>query len=99
MLPRTLMHRAAQLWPERIAAICNDESRTYAALEERSNRLANALLALGLSSGDRVATWMENSVRCIETDFAMAKAGLVRVSLNPKLSAREAEYILADSDA
>lgn len=99
MLPRTLMHRAAQLWPQSIAAICNDESRTYAALEERSNRLANALLAHGLSPGDRVATWMENSVRCIETDFALAKAGIVRVSLNPKLSAREAEYILADSDA
>jgi long-chain acyl-CoA synthetase len=93
------LHRSALLYGDSVAARCGDEVRTVAELEERSNRLANALLARGLSHGDRVATWMENSIRCVEVDFALAKAGLVRVSLNPRLTAREAQYILQDSDA
>ena len=93
------LHAAARLHGHRPLAICGDESRTYAEIEERTNRLANALLATGLAPGDRVGTWLENSVRCIELDFALAKAGLVRVSLNPRLSAREAQFILADADA
>ena len=93
------LHAAARLHAHRPMAICGDETRTYAQMEERSNRLANALLASGLAVGDRVGTWLENSIRCIELDFALAKAGLVRVSLNPKLTAREAEFILADADA
>ncbi len=93
------LHAAARLHGHRPLAICGDEIRTYAEIEERTNRLANALLATGLAPGDRVGTWLENSVRCIELDFALAKAGLVRVSLNPRLSAREAQFILADADA
>ena len=93
------LHAAARLHAHRTMAICGDETRSYADMEERSNRLANALLATGLAPGDRVGTWLENSIRCIELDFALAKAGLVRVSLNPRLTAREAEFILADADA
>ena len=93
------LHAAARLHAHRPMAICGDETRTYAEMEVRSNRLANALLASGLATGDRVGTWLENSIRCIELDFALAKAGLVRVSLNPKLTPREAEFILADADA
>ena len=92
------LHKAARLHEHRIAARCDDETLTFAELEERSNRLANALLAHGLKHGDRVATWLENSIRCLELDFALAKAGLIRVSLNPRLSAREAQYIFQDSD-
>ncbi|MGE0314450.1 MAG: AMP-binding protein [Lautropia sp.] len=93
------LHRSARLHGERPLAICGDEVRTYAEMEVRSNRLANRLLASGLEPGDRVATWLENSIRCVELDFALAKAGLVRVSLNPRLSAREASYIVDDADA
>ena len=93
------LHRAALLYADREAVRCGDEVLTFAELEERSNRLANALLAHGLAQGDRVATWLENSIRCIELDYALAKAGLVRVSLNPRLTPREAQYIVADSDA
>ncbi|MDB5857233.1 MAG: AMP-dependent synthetase and ligase [Ramlibacter sp.] len=93
------IHRCAALYGDAIAARCDDEVRTFAEVEERSNRLANALLGRGLRRGDCVVTWLENSVRCVELDFALAKAGLVRVSLNPRLTAREAQYIVQDSDA
>ena len=93
------LYKSALLFSDHLAARCDDETMTYAQLDERSNRLANALLAMGLSHGDRVATLIENSIRCVEIDFALAKAGLVRVSLNPKLTSREAAYIFQDSDA
>lgn len=93
------LHKAARLYGDSPVARCGDETLSFAELEARSNRLANALLDFGLKPGDRVATWMENSIRCVELDFALAKAGLVRVSLNPRLTAREAQYIVQDSDA
>ena len=99
MIAADHLHAAAKLHAHRPMAICGDEVRTYADMEERTNRLANALLASGLAVGDRVGTWLENSIRCIELDFALAKAGLVRVSLNPRLTGREAEFILQDADA
>jgi len=92
------LHKAARLYGDSLAARCGDETRTFAEMEERSNRLAQALLARGLKTGDRVATWLENSIRCVELDFALAKAGLIRVSLNPRLTAREAQYICQDSE-
>ncbi|QHE83703.1 AMP-binding protein [Hydrogenophaga sp. BPS33] len=93
------LHRCARLYTGMPAAICGEERRSVDEIEERSNRLANALLAGGLVPGDRVASWLENSIRCVELDFALAKAGLVRVSLNPRLTPREARIILEDSEA
>lgn len=91
--------RAVLLHGDRVLARCDDEVRTYADLDARTERLANALRARGVAQGDRVATWLPNSVRCVETDFGLAKGGFVRASINPKLSPREAEYIVQDSDA
>lgn len=91
--------RAVRRYPDAIAAVSGDERRTFAEIDARTSRLANALLGLGLAKGDRVGTLLENSIRCVETDFALAKAGLVRVSLNPRSTARDVAYILQDSDA
>lgn len=99
MIVGTQIARAVRRYGDEIAAICGEERRTFAEIDARTNRLANALLALGLRKGDRVATLLENSIRCVEADFALAKAGLVRVSLNPRSTAKDASYILADSGA
>ena len=85
--------RSAARYPDSVAAISGSESRSFREIDERSNRLAHALLALGLVKGDRVAALVENSIRCIEIDFALAKAGLVRVSLNPRTTADEGSFI------
>lgn len=95
----THLLRAAKLHENRIAAICDDEQLTYKQVNDRSDQLAHALLAQGLMRGDRVGTLMENSLRCVEVDFALAKAGLVRASVNPRLPANDGEYILKDSGA
>lgn len=92
------IRRAALLYPKHLAAICEGERRTHAELDERSSRLANVLLGLGLRRGARVAVLLENSIRCIEVDFALSKAGLVRVALNPRITASELAFILTDAE-
>ena len=72
---------------------------TYAELNERSNRVANALLAQGVKQGDRVALIMMNGSEFVETFFAVAKIGAVNVPLNWRLVADELEFILHDCGA
>jgi acyl-CoA synthetase (AMP-forming)/AMP-acid ligase II len=72
---------------------------SYRELDERTSRLATALLATGLSPGDRVATWMTDGFEYVEAYLACAKAGLVVCPINGRNTASEAEYLLGDSGA
>ena len=62
------------------------ERLTYRQAEELANRVANGLLAEGMSAGDRVLLFCENSVEALLAKIAIAKAGLVAVPLNPSLA-------------
>ncbi len=70
---------------------------TYAELNARTNRIANALLAKGVGKGDRVAFLLMNGVEYVESYFAVAKIGAVMVPLNWRLVPDELEFILGDS--
>jgi acyl-CoA synthetase (AMP-forming)/AMP-acid ligase II len=96
----TLVQLGAARSPARIA-VCtpHGNGRTYAELDERTDRLANALLGSGLTPGDRIAAWMEDCVEYIELYAAAAKAGLVMVPINARLRAGEAAFPLEDSGA
>jgi acyl-CoA synthetase (AMP-forming)/AMP-acid ligase II len=96
-----LLAGAVERHPNRIAVKLQvgSDHRTYAQLEDRTNRLANALLNVGLVRGDRLATWMEDRIEYIELYFAAAKAGLVMAPINARLVAAEADYQLQDSEA
>jgi len=75
------------------------ERTTYAQLEERSVRLANALRARGLRRGEVVAVWSENHVRYFEVYWAAIRSGLCITPINRHLTPAEASYQLADSGA
>lgn len=62
---------------------------SWTQLEERSNALAQAFLALGLRKGDRVATFMPNCVEFYEFFFACAKTGIVGAPTNVRLAPAE----------
>ncbi|MFT5487886.1 MAG: long-chain acyl-CoA synthetase [Paracoccaceae bacterium] len=94
-----ILSRAVEFFPDRPALIDGDVRLTYRELGARVNRLANALLALGLERGDRVAILDWNSYRYAETYYACAVAGLTFMPLNSRLAAPELEYIFNDSDA
>ena len=81
--------RSARYWPQRPAILFHDRVITYRELDERSSRLANALIALGAQKGDRVLVQSFNRPELIEFECAMYKAGLVKVALNARLSPEE----------
>jgi O-succinylbenzoate-CoA ligase len=96
-----LLAKRAQICPKREAIVEFERDRrfTFAELNARANRVANALLAQGIRPGDRVATLLKNSVEFVETYFAVAKLGAVMVPVNWRLVAGEIAYILQDSGA
>ena len=94
-----LIASVARRNPDRVGIVFEDTSLTWAQANGRINRLANALLSLGLQKGDRVAVLAQNSHRYAETYFALAKAGLVSVPLNWQSPLAEASYIVNDSGA
>jgi len=65
----------------------------YAQARERIGRLANALLALGVKPGDRVATLAWNGYRHFELYFAIAGIGAVCHTINPRLFPDQIAYI------
>ena len=89
----------AAKYPDKTAFADAERRVSFAALEERTNRLANGLLGLGLRRGDRVAVLMENCHEIVEAYIACAKAGLVIVPVNFRLLGREAQYVVNNSDA
>jgi acyl-CoA synthetase (AMP-forming)/AMP-acid ligase II len=74
-------------------------SWTYAELEERSNRLGNALAALGAEPGQKVIWCGPNSPQIVVIMQATRKIGTVAVPLNYRLTVEEAQYIIAHSDS
>jgi acyl-CoA synthetase (AMP-forming)/AMP-acid ligase II len=73
----------------RVAVESAQRSVTHGQLRELSSRLANALLGLGLSRGDRVAYAAGNHLEYFVLEMALLKSGLVKVPLNPRLTGSE----------
>ena len=74
-------------------------SMTFREWNERSCRLANALLGMGLAKGDRVAVLAYNRLEWAEIYAATAKAGLVAVPINFRLVGSEVRFLLEDAGA
>ncbi len=87
------------LTPVKEAVVDGEKRLTYRELNCRVNRLANALLGLGLQNGDRVAVLSYNRVEFLEIIMAAAKLGLMVVPLNWRLTAPELAFIVNDSNA
>jgi acyl-CoA synthetase (AMP-forming)/AMP-acid ligase II len=92
-----LVERAVRAYGPRTAVVDGDRQLTFAEVGERSGRLANALHTLGPEPGARVAILMRNRLEYIECDFGIARAAMVKVPINPRLSDDERRYILADA--
>lgn len=89
----------ARKYPKTVALEDKQKKFTYVETNRRVNKLANSLLALGLSKGDKLAVLLENSIEIIEIYLAVAKIGVVIVPINFRLVADEIEYIANNSDA
>jgi acyl-CoA synthetase (AMP-forming)/AMP-acid ligase II len=72
---------------------------TWSELDTRANRTANALHALGVRPGDRVALLLMNGPEMFESYAAIAKLGAIAVPLNWRLVPDELSFLLLDSGA
>jgi fatty-acyl-CoA synthase len=89
----------ARLHPHKIGARDSQRTLTFLQWHERASRLANGLLALGLAKGDRVALLAYNCIEWMELYAALARAGLVAVPINFRLTAPEIAYIALHCEA
>ncbi|MFZ3045567.1 MAG: AMP-binding protein [Desulfatirhabdiaceae bacterium] len=89
----------AKKFPDTVALQDRDRHFTYPELNARVNQLADSMMKMGLSKGDKAAVLLENSVEIIELYLATAKAGIVIVPINFRLVGKEVAYIVNDSDA
>src|SRR5580698_5262983 len=71
---------------------------TYAEVHERAKRVSNALKALGVQPGDRVATLAWNTARHIEAWYGIMGIGAVCHTLNPRLFADQLCYIIGHAE-
>jgi acyl-CoA synthetase (AMP-forming)/AMP-acid ligase II len=85
--------------PNKLALVCGERSLTYAELNTRAIRVANALGSLGVQAGDRVAVMAYNSIEGIEIAVGLSKLGAIQVPVNFRLREREVAYVLNDSGA
>ncbi len=100
------LQESAARFPERPAIIYQDPkegsepvTKTYRSLEEDSSRFAAALVSLGVTKGDRVAYYIQNSPELITGFYGILKAGGVPVPCNVMYRAEELAYHLNDSEA
>ncbi|MGH9023173.1 MAG: acyl-CoA synthetase [Acidimicrobiia bacterium] len=89
--------RRAAISPHRRALTFEGRTWTFGELEERAERLAGALRAGGLCTGDRIAFLGLNHPAFLETLLAAARLGAIFVPLNFRLTAPELAYIVEDA--
>jgi len=83
--------------PDKAAIIFEGSTTTYRQLDGAANRVANALIGMGLEPGDRVAVQLENRPEFVEIFFGIMRAGGVMVPTSVMYKAEEMRHILTDS--
>lgn len=87
---------AAKRFPQREALVVRHQGQryTYTELDAEANRLASALLQLGLLPGDHAGIWAHNCHEWVLMQLATAKVGIVLVSMDPAWNIHEVEHVL-----
>jgi acyl-CoA synthetase (AMP-forming)/AMP-acid ligase II len=105
MLITEMLSRNAQMYPNEVSLIERDPERnrrreiTWLEFENQSNRLANALQALGISKGDKVALLMMNCLEWLPIYFGILKTGALVAPLNFRFTAEEIKKCVEMSES
>jgi long-chain acyl-CoA synthetase len=97
-IAQTLEDTAGKI-PRKEAIVLGGQRISYGELDAASNRVANALLELGMKKGTHVAILMSHSPEWVINFFGVIKGGGVAVLLNTALKAPELDSLLLDSDS
>jgi long-chain acyl-CoA synthetase len=94
---KQMLERAAERYAAKAAIVGDERQLTYAQLDEASNKVANALVGMGVKKGDRVALLLPNSPEYVALYFGAVKIGAVAVLLDPKYKLTELISLCTDS--
>jgi len=93
-----MLERTASEVPQQTAIVLGSRKVSYRELDETSNRIANALISLGIKKGDHVAILMSRTPEWVINCFGALKAGAAGVLLDAGAKAPELEPQLRESD-
>jgi len=96
---RSKLENIVKAIPDRLAFVQGERRLTWKQFDGRVNRLANALLGLGIKKEERVGIAGFNSIEWMESYFAVSKIGAVPFNLNPRAALDELGYVIEDADA
>ncbi|MEZ0396908.1 MAG: long-chain fatty acid--CoA ligase [Anaerolineales bacterium] len=91
------LDQAARRCPQRTCLIFGDETLTYRQVAEQTDRIAAALLNLGVRRGERVGIFMPNCPEFILAYFGILKVGGVVVAINPLYTPPEIVHQVNDA--
>lgn len=84
----------AKKYPDEAALLCEDETVTWQALNERANRVANSLKAQGIAQGDCVSVFMQNRIEFVVQLIGIAKIGAVASLINTNLTKQQLSHCI-----
>ena len=93
-----LFEHAVDAVPDRVNIICGDETRTYAEMENRANRLAHHLADSGIEPGTHVGIYAANSIEWVEAMLAIFKIRAVPININFRYVEAELRYLFDNAD-
>jgi acyl-CoA synthetase (AMP-forming)/AMP-acid ligase II len=93
-----LISRHAKYRSGHLAVVFEDDRFSYLEFNRNVNRLANALLHIGIKKGDHIATLLPNCLELLEIYWAVAKIGAVVVPLSTLLLGKGLKSLLVDAD-
>ncbi len=99
LTPLRFLERAAEVHPDKTAIVHGDRRATYREFAAEATRLARALQASGIASGDRVAYLAPNIPELLIAHFGVPLADAVLVAINTRLSTEEVRDICDHSGA
>jgi long-chain acyl-CoA synthetase len=91
--------RFAAANPDRRLIVCEERTVTRGEFNRRANRVANALLGLGLQHGDKVAVLASTSIEYFEIIIGTLRAGCCIVPLSPMSTVEQLRGMIDDSDS
>jgi long-chain acyl-CoA synthetase len=94
----SLFARHARYRPDCLAVVFENQRLTYSEFNRQINRAANAMRALGIEKGDKVATVLPNCLELLEIYWAVGKIGAVVVPMSTLLLDSALTSLLNDSD-
>ncbi|MEM7193728.1 MAG: acyl-CoA synthetase [Pseudomonadota bacterium] len=97
--PLGFLERAASVYPDHTAVIDEDRILTWSQVYARCVKMASALHAMGIGSGDTVSVLAPNSIAAFESHYSIPMAGAVLNAINTRLDASMVAFILEHGES